>query len=184
MRISKVTPTDAAISIQSYFANGQPSDLVASLAHVPEVLQVSMPFIGQILGPSCLSMRVKEIIILGTSALQGCQYCTDTHTVVAYQNGLIPKEIVGLRELTSSGMFDDLAEATLWAFVQTMASPKVDPLHISDAMEQLKQHWLEFEVVEITMVISTTIMLNRYCIALGIPVSESHAKWLTQQQWL
>jgi AhpD family alkylhydroperoxidase len=184
MRVRRVCPEQAALPIQSYFSNGQPGDLVASLAHVPEVLTVAMPFIGQMLGPSSLSERVKEIVVLGVSALQGCQYCTDTHTVVAHQSGLSQSEILVLRQASKDDVFVDPAEAALWHLVQTLGGGRVDSAQIEHAMTQMTQHWLEFEMVEITMLISTTIMLNRYCIAMNIPVSEVHQVWLNEQPWL
>ena len=55
---------------------------------------------------------------------------------------------------------------------------------VDSAMEDLKQDWMDFEIVEITMLIGTTIMLNRYCIALDIPTSQIHIDWLARQEWL
>lgn len=184
MRITRVTVEQAALPIQSYFSKGQPSNLVASLAHVPELLGVAMPFIGQMLGPSSLSERIKEIIVLGVSALQGCQYCRDTHTVVAHQSGLSQREIVALRQSSTETVFEDPSEAILVQLVQVLGGGQVQTAGIERIMTQMKAYWLEFEIVEITMLISTTVMLNRYCIAMDIPVSPSHQLWLNEQTWL
>lgn len=184
MRVSKITVGDAPLSIQSYFSNGQPSDLVASLAQVPEVLTAATPFISQMMGPSALSMRCKEIVILGTSALQGCRYCTDTHTFLAHQCGLTQGEIQVLRGESSETDTFDAPEKALWAYVQVMAAGALQQTEISAVMDALQAHWLDFEVVEITMLIGTTIMLNRYCTAIGIPVSQTHQQWLAEQVWI
>ena len=184
MRVSRVTSEQVALPIQSYYSTGQPGDLVSSLAHVPEVLSVAMPFIGQMFGPSSLSKRVQEIVVLGVSALQGCQYCTDTHTVVAHQSGLTSTEILVLRQVSNADVFTNPGEAILWQLVQALGHGLVNSEVVGEIMTQMKQQWLEFELVEITMLISTTIMLNRYCIAMDIPVSSAHKVWLKEQAWL
>ena len=154
------------------------------MAQVPELLQVAMPMIGQQFGPSSLSMRHKEMVILGVSALQGCQYCTQTHTVVAHREGLLPDEVLVLRgETDNCGQFVD-REAALWNYILAVGAGIIDGQTVGLAMDELKQDWMDFEIVEITMLIGTTIMLNRYCIALEIPTDQVHLDWLAQQDWL
>lgn len=183
MNVTPLNLKTAPLSVREYFSETT-GPLVATMAHVPEILKVAMPLIGQQFGPSALSMRHKEMIILGVSALQGCQYCTQTHTVVAHREGLTPEELLLLR---SGQLEQDLfksAEASLWTYIVTVGSGRVNGADVQKAMDNLKKDWMEFEVVEITMLIGTTIMLNRYCIALGIPTDEAHLTWLQQQAWL
>ncbi len=188
MRIEGFTKAQAPLSVQQYF-NGDVGPLVQTLAQVPELLQVAMPFIGQQFGASALEMRHKEMIILGVSALQGCRYCTQTHTVVAYTEGLTPKEIAVLSGLeqgqdqNGEGVFQD-REAVLWSYIQAIGGAKPDDEHVEVEMGKLKALWADYEIVEITMLIGTTLMLNRYCIALGIPTALEHVEWLNKQDWL
>ena len=96
------------------------------MAQVPELLQVAMPMIAQQFGPSSLSMRHKEMVILGVSALQGCRYCTQTHTVVAHREGLSDDEVlffVVTRQMTDE--FVD-KERSLWSYVLAVGAGKVD----------------------------------------------------------
>ena len=55
---------------------------------------------------------------------------------------------------------------------------------MDSAMADLTNDQMDFEIVEITMLIGTTIMLNRYCIALDIPTAQVHLDWIAQQDWL
>ncbi len=185
MRIKGLTAEQAPLSVQQYFEGGA-GPLVQTLAQVPELLQVAMPFIGQQFGPSALDVRHKEMIILGVSALQGCRYCTQTHTVVAYKHGLTPKELLVLRgqqECGTESTFHD-REAVLWSYIQAVGGSNLDAQRVDEAMSKLKELWADYEIVEITMLIGTTIMLNRYCIALGIPTAPEHLDWLSTQDWL
>jgi AhpD family alkylhydroperoxidase len=183
VNVSPIVPEQAPLSVRDFFS-GETSPLVATLAHVPELLQVVMPFIGQQFGPSALLMRHKEMIILGVSALQGCQYCTQTHTVVAYREGLTVQELQAVRNGTIEMHPFVGKEASLWAYICVMGGGQVDLSARTEAMNALKQDWMEFEIVEMTMLIGTTIMLNRYCIALDIPTAQVHLDWLENQDWI
>ena len=77
-----------------YFADGPPGPIEASLATVPELLDVAVPFFAAVLGPGATSGRLKEIVIVRTSALQGCRYCVDAHSVVAIDTGLSVAEVL------------------------------------------------------------------------------------------
>ena len=183
MKIEPLTLAQAPLSIRDYFSETT-GPLVATIAQVPELLQVIMPMIEQQFGPSALSMRHKEMVILGVSALQGCRYCTQTHTVVAHREGLLAEELLVLRgDKNNHGQFED-REGTLWDYILAVGAGRVDSQRVSSAMNKLKQDWMDFEIVEITMLIGTTIMLNRYCIALDIPTDQVHVDWLSRQEWL
>ena len=183
MKIESLTLQQAPLSIRDYFSETT-GPLISTMAHVPELLRVVMPMIGQQFGPSALSMRHKEMVILGVSALQGCRYCTQTHTVVAHREGLMPDELLVLRgDKDNNSQFED-REGSLWDYILAVGAGSVDSQEVALAMEKLKQDWMEFEIVEITMLIGTTIMLNRYCIAIDIPPAQIHIDWLARQEWL
>jgi len=165
-----VEARQAPLLAQPAFANGDPGPIAASLAHVPELLEVALPFIGAVLGPSSIDARTKEIVILRTSARADCRYCVETHTVVALDEGLSPDEVRALRdEAPCSKTFAAPREAALIAWVDAIAGT-VGPVDSSLATS-LTEHFEDHEVVELTLVVATTLMLNRYCTALQLPTS-------------
>ena len=87
----------APITVQPYFADGDPSPIVAALVTVPELLGPTLTFVGTALGLGSVMARAKELAILRTSVLQGCRYCIHAHTAVALDVGLSTGEIRGLR---------------------------------------------------------------------------------------
>ena len=104
----------APLLARALFESGDPGPIVASLAHVPELLGPTLPFLGAVLGPSWIALRDKEIVILRTSAVMGCRYCTEAHTVVALDSGLSRDEVRGLRgELALVDAFPDIADRAL-----------------------------------------------------------------------
>ncbi len=72
--VALVEREQAPLLARRFYGDGPVSPITASIAHVPELLEVALPFIGTALGPAGLDTRAKEIAILRTSALLECRY--------------------------------------------------------------------------------------------------------------
>lgn len=172
-RVNLVDASKAHASVRPFYAKGNPGPIPQSLANVPEVMQVALPFLGRVLGPSTIDFRTKEIAILRASALQKCRYCTQTHTVVALAAGLAENEVRALRgDGNVAATFPQARERALisWTDAVTLGPNAVD----DSVARQLKAHFSEPDVVELTLLIGATVMLNRYATALDLPTSEEH----------
>ena len=178
--VSLLSKSQAPITTRSFFADEQSTPIISSIAHVPELLLKGMPFIGQALGPSSISFRFKEIMILRASAKLKCSYCINTHTVVSIQAGLTQNEILALRgEKEVQNVFMDPKERLLIAWTDAMSNGS-HVIH-DELKESMTQHYSESEIVEISLCIGATIMLNRYATALSLPVNLEHIKLLTEK---
>lgn len=163
-----------------YPGEGPPSPITASLAHVPEVLEVTLPFVGRVLGPTAVDARTKEIVILRCSALMECRYCVETHTAVALDCGLSREEIRALRgEEEAEAAFAHEDELALIAWVDAVALGRgVAPEEVTARATEAMGHP---ELVELTLVAGATLMLNRYCSALGLPTSPATLARLAEE---
>lgn len=165
-----IAAAQAPLLAQPYYADGDPGPIVAALAQVPELLVVAMPFIATALGPSGIDWRTKEIVIVRTSALAGCRYCVQSHTVAALDAGLSHPEVSALRdEAAAEEAFESPAERALLRWVDVVAGgtgPIDEPERVA-----LRRHWADHEVVELTTVIGVTLMLNRFSTALALPTN-------------
>jgi AhpD family alkylhydroperoxidase len=162
-----IDASGAPLLARPYFSDGDPGPIVAALAQVPELLDVAMPFLAVVLGPSSVSLRRKELVILRTSSRLGCRFCIDAHTVAASTAGLTGAELVALRgERPISEAFSDPCEAQLLAWVDVVACGRaVEPRD----REALGGHLGPHELVEVTLLVGATMMLNRFCTALALP---------------
>jgi len=166
--VSLLEREQAPLLARRFYGDGPPSPITASLAQVPEALEVALPFIGAALGPASLDERSKEIAILRTSALLECRYCVQTHTAVALDVGLATDEVRALRgEGDLEEAFSDDRERVMIAWIDAVALGRgpVDPELQARASQALEEH----ELVELTLAVSATLMLNRYCTALDLP---------------
>jgi AhpD family alkylhydroperoxidase len=169
-RVRLVEASEAPLLARPFYADGDPGPIVAALAQVPELLDVAMPFIGATLGPSFVPFRAKELVILRTSAVLRCRYCVEAHTVAASEAGLGAEELQGLRdERPFAEVFDSPEELALLQWVDELALGRgtVDEL----AATTMRLYWGEPAMVELTVLVGTTMMLNRLCTGLELPTS-------------
>jgi AhpD family alkylhydroperoxidase len=167
-RVRLVDADSAPLLVRDHFAGGDPGPIVASLAQVPELVGPTLPFLGAVLGPSWIPLREKEIVILRTSAVMGCRYCTETHTVVALDSGLSRDEVRALRgDLPVPEAFADAYERALIAWCDAVAFGVESDIRPARAALDAD----DARVVELTLLVATTVLLNRYATALGLPTS-------------
>lgn len=163
-------PADRApLLARPFYRDGDPGPIVGALAHVPELLEVAMPLFAVALGASAVSLRTKEVIILRTSSQLACRYCVQSHTVVALDAGLSRAEVVALRSGEPLSEWTDPGELALVRWVDAVAA---GPGPVPDRLQtNLRAHYDDADVVEITMVAAVTLALNRFCTALELPTS-------------
>ncbi len=171
-RVELLDARRAPLLARPFFEGGDPGAIVSAMAHVPEVLDATMPFLVQMFGPSALPARTKELVILRTSALLDCRYCIQSHSIAARDAGLAREEVLALRGDGPLGdQFTDRAERALLDWVDGVAgSTGPVPPEIGEA---LMSHFAEPDVIELTLLAGTTMMLNRFCTALGLPTSQA-----------
>lgn len=168
--IALVDADQAPLLARPFYRRGDPGPIVAALAHVPELLEVAMPFIGTALGPTAIPWRTKEIVILRTSSQLDCRYCVQSHTVVALDAGLSRAEVAILRSSEPAELaFADAAERALIAWTDELA--RGTGAVAESNRSELRAYFEDAEVVELSLVVGVTMMLNRFCTGLELPTS-------------
>jgi len=168
--IDLVEIDQAPLLARPYYLAGDPGPIVAALAHVPELLEAALPFIGVALGPSAMNARSKELAIVRTSALLECRYCVEAHTPVARDAGLAAEEVLALRaESGLDEVFSDPGERALLAWVDALALGRGP---VAAELRDAVATWFGTPfLVELTVLVGATMMLNRFCTALDLPTS-------------
>ena len=169
-RVELITAEQAPLLVRPYYEGGDPGPIVAALAQVPELAEVALPFIAAALGRGALDPRTRELVILRTSAVARCRYCVDTHTVVARDLGLPVHEVRALRgEASADEAFRDPGERAVLAWTDAVARGGPVP---DELAADLARHLRDHEIVELTLLTATTLLLNRLCTALELPTSD------------
>ena len=162
-KVELLTAERAPLLARPYYERGDPGPIAATLANVPELMDVALPFIGAVYGPTSVAPRLKEIVVLAVSAANGCRYCTETHTGVALRMGFAPGELAALRGEGPTPDGWSPAERALLAFSEALSNRP------DQAVELLRPHFDEAQVVELVTLGSATVMLNRFATALELP---------------
>jgi len=150
-----------------YLSGPTPSALAALLAHVPELVAPTFGFMDAIYGPSSLPDRLKELVVVRLSALNGCTYCTRTHDVFAREAGVSASEIAALiAEAPVDGVTFAPRERAALAFAERLA--RDDAAARLAASGTARAYFREDEVVALAMLACATLCLNRFCTALGV----------------
>jgi AhpD family alkylhydroperoxidase len=177
-RLDLIDEAAAPILARPYFGRGgNTSPIVRALAQVPELVPPTMAFLGQILGASSIDLRAKEIVILRVSAQAGCVYCIGAHTVAAADAGLSSAELRAIREGTPGDGVLGGAEVALLALSDAIAGGGVPPAAVLDAVRAV---YAEHGLVELTLLASATLMLNRFCTTLRLPLGDAAAARLVE----
>ena len=180
--VDPIAADQAPLLARAFYAGGDPGPITATLAHVPELLETALPFIGAVLAPSSISWRLKEIVILRTSSTTACRYCVDTHTPVALDAGLTVAQVRALRDEPgheTDSAFDDPRERALIAWTDEVSTGRGAPGAAATAA--VKTFFADHEIVELTLVATVTMLLNRYASSLRLPVSEATIARLTAE---
>jgi AhpD family alkylhydroperoxidase len=171
--VEPIAAEQAPLLARPFYAGGDPGPITATLAYVPELLEVALPFIGAVLSPSAIDFRTKEIVILRTSALLACRYCIDSHTPVALDSGLTDPQVRALRNEPGNVLdevFTDERDRALVSWVDAVATGR-GPI-ASGIATRAAASFRDHEMVELTLLVGTTLLLNRYASALQLPVGD------------
>jgi AhpD family alkylhydroperoxidase len=169
--IEPIPAEQAPLLARPFYAGGDPGPIAATIAHVPELLESALSFLGAVLSPSSVDFRTKEIVILRTSCVMLCRYCIDSHTPVALDSGLSDAEVRALRNEPGFALdeaFADPRERALIAWTDEVAQGK-GPAS-AGVTGDMKQLFADHEIVELTLLATVTLLLNRYASTLQLPV--------------
>jgi 4-carboxymuconolactone decarboxylase len=167
----KVAPLDDADATGDQLAALEPLGPMGSL-HIfrtlavhPKLLRSWLPFGGRLLRGSSLPPRCRELAILRTAALCGCDYEWGQHVGIARDAGLTDDEILACARPTESEDWDEVD-----ALVLTATEELVDGHRMSDATwDGLRDRgWTDAQLVELTMLPGHYAMLAGMLRSVGV----------------
>ncbi len=106
---------------------------------------------------------LQDLVKLRASQLNGCAYCVDMHYLDARANGETEQRLSAVVVWEEAPFFTDRERAALlWTEKLTLISHD----HVPDAVyEQVRPHFTDEELVNLTLVIVTINAWNRFAIS-------------------
>jgi len=151
---------------------GRAPNFYRYLANSPLVAKMLLPFNAVLQrqgGGSVLPARIKEMVVIKTSAVNGCAYCYAHNTALGMAAGISEDQV---RAIDSHGYMDSPLlsprekAAVLWAehVTRNTASER------DDVFAELRAHFSDAEIVELTLISGMFNMFNRFMDSLQIPL--------------
>jgi AhpD family alkylhydroperoxidase len=107
--------------------------------------------------------RLRALVELRSSQINGCAYCVDMHSREARQAGETQQRLDCLTVWRETSFFDDRERAALaWAESVTLVSETRIP---DDVYEEACQHFPEKDLVDLTLIITVINAWNRMAIS-------------------
>lgn len=131
------------------------------MAHKPELLKAFIALVNAVLGndEGSIPRQLKSMIALASSLAAGCMYCAAHTGSNTSRAGVDDEKIAAIWDYETSDLFTEAERAAL-RFAQAASSV---PNMTTDAdFAALREHYTEFQIVEIVSVIALFGYLNRW----------------------
>lgn len=112
---------------------------------------------------SSIDARLRALVELRVSQINGCAYCIDMHSQEARHAGETQQRLDCLPAWRETTFFDDRERAALaWAESVTLVSETRVP---DDVFEQARKQFSEKELVDLTLIVAVMNAWNRLAIS-------------------
>jgi AhpD family alkylhydroperoxidase len=115
---------------------------------------------------SPLDPELRSLVQVLISRINWCTFCVDLNSAAALERHSTPEKLAALPVYATSPLFSDRERVAL-----TYAEAVTDPARrVDDALlSQLRQHFSDQEIVELTALIAFQNMSSKFNSALGVP---------------
>jgi AhpD family alkylhydroperoxidase len=109
--------------------------------------------------------RIKVLAELKAATLTRCEYCIDIGSKIAQQAGISEAQLLALPQYRTSEQFNDLEKLVIDYAVGVSSTPVDVP---DELFAELRSHFDDGQLVELTNAIAIENMRGRFNLALGI----------------
>lgn len=130
-----------------------------TIGHRPEILRGFAALSGAVLGPGLIDGGLKQLIALMASTSAGCRYCQAHTSASAARAGIDPAKVEAVYEFETSDLFTPAERAGLRLARDAALQPNAST---GSHFDDLAEHYITVEVVEIVSTIALFGFLNRW----------------------
>jgi AhpD family alkylhydroperoxidase len=144
---------------------GRPMEPTRAVAHHPRLL-FGYGMVAMSLNRShAVDEELKHLAMLRVAQLAGCEWCLDFGSYLAQRSGCPEEKLRELATWRESSRFDELERLAL-AYAEAMTRT---PVEVTDELfSQLREHFDERQMVELTMAIGLENLYSRFNWAVGL----------------
>lgn len=113
---------------------------------------------------SPLEPALRSLVCVRVSQINSCPFCVDLNSAVARKRKVSREKLLELESFKASRLYEPREQAAL-TYAEAMTEDRVTDSHI----ENLRSHFSEDEIVELTALIAYQNMSSKFNAALGVP---------------
>lgn len=133
-----------------------PAEMILAMCLRPELLRAFGGFGNCIYPGGLLERRIKELVIIESSRRNACQFCTNSHVALVKLAGIEGDPFHALDHLSELPPRERLS-------IEYTRAAMTDSNHVPELLfVQLRQHFTDSEIVELTFLIGFINMLNLF----------------------
>lgn len=164
-RMTLVDPARADAALKPLFDDfirerGAVPNMFRTLAHAPDLLKTFFAHFRAVLAEGAVPTRVKEMVAVRVSHLNGSRYCLGSHTGLAKRFGVSDGQVACLQDQGKADFTP--AEKAAVEFGEALTKNDVPPALYAE----LRKHYDERGIVEIAAVACTFNYTNKFNTAL------------------
>ena len=178
-RVPVINPENAPDELRHFYEAvtglvGRVPNAYRTMAHAPYLAMLFLPFqaANQREWPGVrMSGKIKEMVIIKTSHINGCEYCYAHNTALGEAAGISHDQVIAMSsdDYLTSDLFDARERAAIeWAEHMT----KNTAASRDDVYERVAAQYSEAEIVELTLICSMFNMINRFNDSLKLTIED------------
>ena len=149
---------------------GNVPNMFRTLAHRPEIFQTAIAHFEAVINTGTLSPKLKELVVVRTSQINGCEYCLASHSQIAIKLGWTQQHLDEVADFGSSTLFTPM-EKTALCLAERMTRNEA-PI-TQDEFHSLRKFFSEGEIVELMAACGLFNYFNRFNNFLDIEPTKS-----------
>ena len=156
---SEVSPELREVYDKFLLDRGNVPYFFRTLAHRPEIFRTATAHMQAVLNTGTLPTRLKELVVVRASQINGTAYCLASHTAISLRLGTTQEQIEALKDWRKSALFSD-AEKQALHLAEAMTMHSLE--YTDEEMAKLRRFYSEGEVVELMAAIGLFNYFNRF----------------------
>ena len=178
-RVPVINPENAPDELKHFYDAvtgmvGRVPNAYRTMAHAPYLAMLFLPFqaANQREWPGVrMSAKIKEMVIIKTSHINGCDYCYAHNTALGEAAGISHDQVIAMSgdDYLTSDLFDARECAAIeWAEHMTRNTAASR----DDVYDRVAAQYSEAEIVELTLICSMFNMINRFNDSLKLTIED------------
>lgn len=174
-RITPISPEAASDEVKAVYkeigraTGGWIPNFYRTLARRPPLLEGFWKMQSTLIFKGKVSRQHREMVNVFVGLKNGCEYCVFHHSALALKVGVSKEKLDAVEKYAESPLFDEVEKLVLRYAEEYQIRPGASP----EAIESLRKHYSEEQLVELDVLLGIANLANRLNISFDIEIDRA-----------